>query len=205
LLERFDIRDLTAAPWKNGGGTTREIACRPPRTTVADFAWRASIATIAADGPFSVFAGVDRSITLLQGGGVHLRTTAGGDIDHRLDTPFVPFAFDGARAVNATLLAGESLDFNVMTRRDRVRADVRAVREACVLQPAACGLVYAGAGEWTYQDGPAVTRRLSSGQGLWWDAPRVHCVSVVPATPAAVLLAVAIIPVDRSPDPGRIQ
>ena len=211
MIERFDIRDLAAVPWKNGGGTTREIICRPAHADVADvanamdFAWRASIATLAASGPFSVFPGVDRSITLLQGGGVRLRATDGDAIDHHLDTPFMPFAFDGARAVHATLLAGESLDFNVMTRRERLRADVRAVRTACLLQSAACGLVYAAAGDWTYQDGPAVTRRLSSGQGVWWDAPHAHSLSVVPVTPLAVLLAVAIVSAGRAREPGRLQ
>ncbi len=205
MLERFDIRDLAAVPWKNGGGTTREIACRPADASPNEYEWRASIATIAADGPFSVFPGVDRSITLLLGGGVRLHSTDGDGIDHRLDTPFAPFAFDGARTVDATLLADESLDFNVMTRRDHCRADVRALRAACLLQSAARGLVYAAAGDWTYQDGPAVTRRLSGGQGVWWDAPHVHSLSVVPATPSAVLMAVAIVAAGRAHETGRMR
>lgn len=59
-------------PWKNGGGMTRELVCQPPDADMDSFDWRVSIAHIASDGPFSSFSGVDRIITLLSGGGVHL-------------------------------------------------------------------------------------------------------------------------------------
>ncbi len=62
---RFDRATLPATPWKNGGGVTREIVCQPPGAGLAAFDWRVSIATIASDGPFSLFAGIDRVITLL--------------------------------------------------------------------------------------------------------------------------------------------
>ena len=64
---------LRAAPWKNGGGSTTEIAISPPDAGFDDFDWRISVATIAADGPFSAFAGIDRVITLLAGAGVLLQ------------------------------------------------------------------------------------------------------------------------------------
>ena len=69
---RFALADIVPTPWKNGGGATREIACWPPGTGLDSFDWRISVATIAADGAFSVFAGIDRSITLLSGDGVRL-------------------------------------------------------------------------------------------------------------------------------------
>ena len=45
------------APWRNGGGVTRELLRWP-----ADDGWRLriSVADIHTDGPFSVFAGVQR-------------------------------------------------------------------------------------------------------------------------------------------------
>ena len=49
---RFDIAALAPVPWKNGGGSTREIACGPAGAGMDGFDWRASIATIAAPGPF---------------------------------------------------------------------------------------------------------------------------------------------------------
>ena len=62
MLHRFALADLSPTPWKNGGGSTREIVCRPPGAGMDSFEWRVSIATIAQSGPFSVFAGVDRVI-----------------------------------------------------------------------------------------------------------------------------------------------
>ena len=91
---RFALADIAPTPWKNGGGATREIACWPPGTGLDSFDWRISVATIAADGAFSVFSGIDRSITLLSGDGVLLHGERG---THRLDQPHVPFAFAGKR------------------------------------------------------------------------------------------------------------
>ena len=114
----FDIATLPITPWKNGAGATREIIAVP--STDAPFLWRASIATLQADGPFSPFPGVDRVITLLEGAGVQLLTDD-GSVDHRLGTPLAPFAFAGEASVTSTLLGGDCHDFNVMTRRNRCR------------------------------------------------------------------------------------
>ncbi|MGR7000643.1 HutD/Ves family protein [Yinghuangia aomiensis] len=76
----FDTDFLPVTPWRNGGGETREVAAEP--SADGGFAWRVSIATIAQDGPFSAFPGVDRTITLLEGAGVHL---VGDGLDHLLD------------------------------------------------------------------------------------------------------------------------
>ncbi len=69
-MEFFDIRKMPVSLWRNGAGETREICCFPPATR--DFFWRASIASIASNGEFSAFPGVDRVITLLEGGEVTL-------------------------------------------------------------------------------------------------------------------------------------
>lgn len=68
MMEYFDIRKMPVNLWRNGAGETREICCFPPATR--DFHWRASIASIAANGEFSLFPGVERVITLLEGGEV---------------------------------------------------------------------------------------------------------------------------------------
>jgi uncharacterized protein len=124
MIERFVLNALPPRPWKNGGGSTREIAAMPPGAGMADFVWRVSVAEIASDGPFSAFPGVDRQITLLSGPGVRLR---GERVDHRLDRPLAPFAFSGDDLIEASLLGGPSRDLNVMTRRGAARADLRVV------------------------------------------------------------------------------
>jgi hypothetical protein len=63
-------RERQAAAWKNGGGVTREVAAYPPGAGLADFAWRVSFAEVGEGGPFSVFEGADRIITLVAGRGI---------------------------------------------------------------------------------------------------------------------------------------
>lgn len=186
MIHRFDTAALPATPWKNGGGTTREIVCQPPGAGMDSFDWRVSIATIAAAGPFSAFPGVDRVILLLDGAGVHLQ---GGGIDHRLDTPGVPFAFSGDVALGCELLGGTSTDFNVMARRGRVRAEVRVLSAAEDIS-ADCGLLLAVRGAWQLGDIPC-----APGHGLWWDAPaQLHA---TPQTEDALLLAVNLSQIGR--------
>ena len=166
MLQRFALADLTPTPWKNGGGSTREIVCRPPGAGMDAFEWRVSIATIAQSGPFSVFAGVDRVILLLDGDGVHLQSAGG--IDHRLDKALQPFAFSGDEALDCTLLGGPSLDFNVMTRRSALRAEVTVLRNETPLAPAPRGLLLAVRGHWQFQAAGAA-QECAAGQGLWWE------------------------------------
>lgn len=161
-VHRFSRESTPATPWKNGGGSTRQIASWPPGAGLEAFDWRVSIATIAAGGPFSVFAGVDRTIMLLEGDGVRLRAAEGG-LDHRLDTPFAPFAFSGDVALDCTLLGSASHDFNVMSRRARCRADVRVLADAQSLPVASGGLLMSLHGQWRAGD-----QTLSVGEGLWW-------------------------------------
>ena len=62
--------DYRLMPWKNGLGTTTEIAIHPAEADLAGqpFDWRVSMADVTTDGEFSRFPGYDRSI--LHGGRV---------------------------------------------------------------------------------------------------------------------------------------
>ena len=108
---------LEPAPWKNGGGSTTELAIAPPGASLDKFDWRISLATIAADGPFSRFSGVNRSLGLVDGPGVYLDIDEQGRFALNEDEPLIDFA--GESHVIATLAGGPSTDFNVMTRRGR--------------------------------------------------------------------------------------
>lgn len=108
---------LEPAPWKNGGGSTTEIAIAPAGASFDKFDWRISLATIAASGPFSVFPEVDRTLALVDGPGVTLDIGDEGRFVLSEDDPIVEFA--GESAVMATLAGGATTDFNVMTRRSR--------------------------------------------------------------------------------------
>lgn len=107
---------LSPVPWKNGGGSTIEIAIGPPDAGFDDFDWRVSLATIAEDGAFSRFPGVDRTLALVDGHGMTLQI----DGEPTLISDAEPvIAFDGSSEVQARLNRGPTLDFNVMSRSER--------------------------------------------------------------------------------------
>jgi environmental stress-induced protein Ves len=112
-------------PWRNGGGTTTEIAIAPEGAAVsgARFLYRVSIADVATDGPFSRFLGYDRHIMLLAGAGMTLDGGAHGRIDLR---PFEARAFSGDWAIEGTLVAGPVRDFNLMVDRARATSTLEA-------------------------------------------------------------------------------
>ena len=188
-VQQFAVERLPAMPWKNGGGVTREIVCVPAGAGLDEFDWRVSIATIAASGPFSAFPGIDRVITLLQGGGVHLRSRDGA-IDHRLDTPLAPFAFPGEAVIDAQLLAGECRDLNVMTRRGRCRAQVLVQRVAGELASSHAGVLLAVGGRW-HAASEHGAHDLAAGEGLWWQAEHAAW-RLRPNTTDAALIAIQL-------------
>jgi hypothetical protein len=75
--------------------------------------WRLSVATVAQDGAFSLFPGIDRVLTVISGPGFRIRGD-GIDLDAR---PFVPVAFPGDVGVAAEGVTAASEDFNVMVAR----------------------------------------------------------------------------------------
>jgi uncharacterized protein len=116
-MKLIRFADLTSKPWKNGGGTTTEIAASPEGAGFDDFDWRLSVADVASDGPFSLFPQTDRTLTLIEGKG--LAMVIAGREPVTLTTASAPLSFPGDVAVNATLVDGPIRDFNVMTRRGR--------------------------------------------------------------------------------------
>lgn len=155
--ERIDLRAVPPQPWKNGAGTTRELARRDDGE--GGFDWRVSVAEVAADAPFSPFPGIDRCIVLLDGHGLRLRTPRAV---HRLARAFEPFGFSGDDAVDAELVDGPTTDFNVMVRRGRWLAEVG--EPPPVGEPADAGLLLCWHGALQAGDGHALAAR----QALLW-------------------------------------
>lgn len=109
-------------PWKNGQGTTTEIARSSDTGKGGEFIWRLSIADIKQDGPFSIFNGIDRTLLLLSGKGLEMRFDQ-DDFFTKLDRLFTYHGFDGERLVDCRLIDGVTRDFNVMTRQGLVSHD----------------------------------------------------------------------------------
>lgn len=114
LLRSIDYRRM---PWKNGGGETAEIAVWPPGASLDAFEWRLSMARVDGDGPFSSFAGVDRTLAIVAGAGMRLHVA--GQADLEITAASMPCAFPADIATSADLLSGPVIDLNIMTRRGR--------------------------------------------------------------------------------------
>lgn len=132
-MKRIAFDDLTAAPWKNGGGVTRELYSYPAAASFDTFLWRASIADVAQSGAFSDFSGVDRVILLLEGEGMHLLAGHGRQIT--LTTPLQPHRLRGEEQIMARLIDGPCRDFNLMLRRGAASGEIVVMHGDCMLPP----------------------------------------------------------------------
>lgn len=121
-LEVFRAAHYRRMRWKNGGGITTEVARSPAEGE--EFDWRVSIAEIAQDGDFSVFPGIERTLMLLDGGGVELEI---GDAQPvALTQRYAKHAFPGEAPVSCRLLDGPTRDFNLMLRRGVMTGELLA-------------------------------------------------------------------------------
>lgn len=106
-MQIITCTDLIEVPWKNGGGTTREIAMG----RMADqTAWRISRADVAQDGVFSDFTGLMRILTVVSGAGMvleHASDTLDADI-------WEPVRFGGNLKIHSRLKDGPLTDLNLM-------------------------------------------------------------------------------------------
>jgi environmental stress-induced protein Ves len=121
---------LVRIPWKNGGGTTAEVAAFPEGSGFETFGWRISMADVASDGPFSVFPGIDRTLIVVEGNGIELDVEG---IAYQLDETIPKLSFSGDDITNGRLLSGPTRDLNVMTRRGQFRHRTRFVESGVAL------------------------------------------------------------------------
>jgi len=110
-LRVVELDAIEPTPWKNGGGTTRDLLAWPDPA-----AWqlRISVAAIERNGPFSEFGGIERWFAVLHGSGVALQL-GGARREIRRGEP--PLRFDGALAPMCWLLDGPTSDLNLLVRR----------------------------------------------------------------------------------------
>ena len=114
--------DHKSMPWKNGGGVTTEIAVSPEGAGLETFDWRVSMARVDSGGPFSSFAGIDRTLCILEGEGIALEIAGREPVTLRLASE--PHSFPADVSTSAELLGGAVIDLNVMTRRSAARHSV---------------------------------------------------------------------------------
>ncbi len=96
--------EIAPQPWADGGGTSRELV------RADDGAWRVSLADVDTDGPFSLFPGRHRLLTVVDGPVLRLVV----DGVEGLVEPRRPFAFDGGAEVTASVPEGPVRVLNVI-------------------------------------------------------------------------------------------
>ena len=108
-MKHLTAADYTRQPWKNGKGETVELWRYKQNGQLLA---RLSRATVTEDGPFSLFPGLNRNLTVLTGAGFRL---LGPGLDLACK-PLHPVAFPGNAVVTAQKTQNQpSDDFNVMT------------------------------------------------------------------------------------------
>lgn len=128
--------DYTRQPWKNGRGFTTELL--HIREADGRTRLRLSRASVTEDGPFSVFPGINRTLTVLSGPGFRL---SGSGMNFRCDL-LVPVVFRGDIPLAATETNGKpSDDFNVMIAADLPMPEVRVMQDTVL--PSGEKMIYA--------------------------------------------------------------
>ena len=122
---RFSVDEIAPEPWKNGRGTTRELA---QRLVHGQMLWRLSFADITQDGAFSRFPGLSRIHTIATGRGLTLRGASG----EYTAQPHKPVEFDGGLSLDATLTDGPCQAFNVIFDPQFVQAKARVVQAGTI-------------------------------------------------------------------------
>lgn len=153
----LDPADYHRMPWKNGGGTTTEIALAPLPGDAGRFLWRVSIADVAQAGPFSTFAGYERLIAVVEGAG--MRLTVDGvpaTVRHRARA----FRFSGDAVVDCALLDGPIRDFNLIVDREHAegRLDLVPAGGSVAVPAKGVALVHALDGGVTLRTGDGEVR-----------------------------------------------
>jgi len=138
---KFSISALPVSRWANGHGETRVAVCWPPKSSMENFSWRLSFATMTHDGPFSLLPGVARYISLVKmtdncsGVCIKAQESSQERACHQqsseesfcLDRPGHVFLFDGGKPYAASLVSTAPCscmpdlpmnvtDFNLMVR-----------------------------------------------------------------------------------------
>lgn len=121
---------IRPAPWRNGGGETRQIAAGHlgaagglEATSGDAWDWRISIADVECAGDFSAFEGMGRILTVIDGPGLLMHIDGK---EQRLGR-YLPLHFDGGSSTGATLPGGPIRDLNLITRTGTVKGHVAIV------------------------------------------------------------------------------
>jgi environmental stress-induced protein Ves len=119
-MEIIRYAELRPQPWRNGGGTTRDLASHPEIASAQDGAWdwRVSISELSKAGDYSSFPGVERVLTVVDG---ELLVLSVDGKEQPLEK-YRPFRFSGEAPSSGTLPTGDVRSLDVMARSGAFKA-----------------------------------------------------------------------------------
>jgi len=166
--------DIPPQPWKNGLGLTRELLTLPAG---GDWSVRISVADVTADGPFSIYPGIERWFAVIEGAGVRLEIDG---VTHDLAPVSPPLRFDGAAPTTCRLADGPTRDLNLMLRGSP--GAIHGIANGTAWMPAqsACGLLTRHGGTCMWSSGRIA---LAPWSFAWFDAAPASLV-FTPGDPA---------------------
>jgi environmental stress-induced protein Ves len=100
--QRVSLKQTPASLWLNGGGQTHELVAQP----LGAWLWRASVAHVACDGPFSHFANTQRHFAVIRGAGVRLHIEGA---THTVKPGEAALSFCGEQDCQCELIGGQTL------------------------------------------------------------------------------------------------
>lgn len=129
MIQVLTSADYRQMPWKNGLGTTIELA-RDSGQDLQHFFWRISMADVSNDGAFSIFPAKQRLLSILDGQGLSLdlqdsrkqQIVSGNDV----------FSFSGDEKIDSKLIAGPIRDFNLIYNPAHFSAHMRMFRDESI-------------------------------------------------------------------------
>ncbi|RKO89656.1 HutD-domain-containing protein [Blyttiomyces helicus] len=143
-IQVIDSKDYIRMPWKNGLGTTHQIAIHPSARDCHkdEFIWRLSVSDLTDSCSFSVFPGYDVALLLLAEGGAappahhhttHTRAvplTAPASLHHDDHAspvslkPLVPYTYAGERPTTCRVKSGPLRQVTFIANRNRANVSV---------------------------------------------------------------------------------
>lgn len=159
---RFSLGSIAPEPWKNGGGSTRELAAQYGQN--GQQLWRVSLAEIDRDGAFSTFPGLARIHCIVAGAGLVLLGADGLRMEAK---PRIPLMFDGSLKLQAQLRDGPCRAFNLIYDPQAFHAEmtIYSTGEHLIQTNTLVGITLMGTA-FVVQDGRE--QQLSAGDG--WHA-----------------------------------
>jgi len=125
FVQRIAASSLVKTPWKNGTGSTAQIAIHPANSSLEknDYSWRLSTAEVSQSGAFSVFPDFERLLTIVRGEELILEFS---DLRKSLK-PGTVVTFHGEEQIECFIPQGPITDLGLIYDPDQVVAKMSVV------------------------------------------------------------------------------